>query len=257
MRVFVSWSGDHSKFIASALKEWLPFVFQGLDVWMSEQNIHAGANWNTELGKALQECKLGIICLTSESLRSRWLTFEAGALSAAINQSRVIPYLFQLKNSDVSPPLSQFQSVVADRDGTYKLVRSINDALGNLWGEEEKLRTVFLRWWPDLEKQLDNIEQVDTTQIRSDRDLLEEILDLARQTGIRDLNTILGQLFACPNIKRIEVATKEVAGATTNRLSLRITVAKKLPLAEVPRDQLIPSSVFGMPTDVVEGSEMD
>lgn len=86
---------------------------------------------------------------------------------------------------------------------------------------------------------------------------VEEILDLARQTGIRDLNTILGQLFACPNIKRIEVATKEVAGAATTRLSLRITVAKKLPLADVPRDQLIPSSVFGMPTDVVEGSERD
>src|ERR1700730_4739337 len=111
MKVFVSWSGDRSKAVASALKHWLPFVFQGLDVWMSEQNIQAGAKWGTELGKALGECKLGIICLTPESLQSRWLTFEAGALSTAIDGSRVIPYRFQLRRSDISPPLSQFQDV--------------------------------------------------------------------------------------------------------------------------------------------------
>ena len=38
----------------------------------------------------------------------------------------------------------------------------------------------------------------------------------------------------------------------TSRVALRITVTKKLPLAEVRPEELIPSSVFGMPTDVVE-----
>lgn len=254
MKVFVSWSGDRSKLIASALQRWLPYVFLGLDVWMSEQSVHAGAKWGSELGKALSECRLGIICLTAECLQSRWLTFEAGALSAAMSDARVVPYLFELKSSDVGPPLSQFQSVVADRDGTLKLVRSINDALEKPWREDEMLRTAFMNWWPRLEEQLNTIEHVETPQARSDRDLLEEILDLARQTGIRDLNTILGQLFASPNVKRIEVAFKQVAGVQTNRLSLKITVAHKLPLAEVPRDQMIPSSVFGMATDVVEGA---
>jgi hypothetical protein len=52
----------------------------------------------------------------------------------------------------------------------------------------------------------------------------------------------------------VEVAPKQVAGVITNRLALRITVAKKLPLAEIPPDQLIPSTIFGMHTDVVEGA---
>jgi len=254
MRIFLSWSGNRSKNIASALKGWLPFVFQGLNVWMSEQDIQAGSKWGAELGQALAECKLGVICLTAESLESRWLTFEAGALSTAIAGSRVIPYRFQLERSDISPPLSQFQDVAADEAGTLSLVRSINDALGRPWPEEETLRTVFQKWWPTLLEQLQKIEHIEQREVRTDRELLEEILDLARQTGIRDLNTTLGTLLAAPNVRRVEVAPKQVAGTLTDCLALRIIVSKKLPISEIPRAELIPPMIFGMPTDVVEGA---
>lgn len=253
-KVFLSWSGDRSKAVASALKYWLPRVFLGLDVWISEQDVQAGAKWGSELGEALAECKLGIICLTAESLQSRWLTFEAGALSTAIAGSRVIPYRFQLERSDIGPPLSQFQDVSADERGTLSLVRSINDALGKPWSEESMVREVFQQWWPKLEEQLLAVEHIEQTQARSDRELLEEILDLARQTGIRDLNTALGQLLTVPNVLRVEVAPKKVAGTVTNCLALRVTVAQKMPVAQIPRDQIIPSSIFGMPTDVVESA---
>ena len=69
---------------------------------------------------------------------------------------------------------------------------------------------------------------------------------------MRDLNNLLGQVLLLPNVRRVEVAPKMVAGEASNRLALRITVAKKLSLAQIPRDQLIPPSIFGMPTDVVE-----
>ena len=90
MKVFISWSGDRSKVIASALKHWLPDVFQGLQVWMSDHDIYAGSKWGMEIGAVLEESKIGIICLTPESLKSHWLAFEAGALSTAIAQSRVM-----------------------------------------------------------------------------------------------------------------------------------------------------------------------
>ena len=221
---------------------------------MSEQDIQAGTKWGAELGQALGECKLGIICLTAESLQSRWLTFEAGALSTAIKGSRVIPYRFQLERSDIGPPLSQFQDVGADESGTLSLVRSINGALGKPWQEDAQLRELFQNLWPSLERDLSSIQHFEQVKVRSDRDLLEEILDLARQTGIRDLNTALGQLFSGPNVLRVEVAPKIVAGKLTNRLALRITVAKKLPLTQIPQEQLIPSSIFGMATDIVEGA---
>jgi len=56
-----------------------------------------------------------------------------------------------------------------------------------------------------------------------------------------------------PNVRKIEVAPKRVAEEVINELSLLIIVTKKLPVAQVPSDQLIPSSIFGMLTDVVEG----
>lgn len=98
---------------------------------MSEQDIQAGTKWDQELGKALRECKVGIVCVTPDSMSSRWLAFESGALCVAVLGSRVIPYRFQVRSSDIGPPLAQFHHVDADREGTYHVVRSINGAFEN------------------------------------------------------------------------------------------------------------------------------
>jgi hypothetical protein len=240
MKVLISWSGERSKAIASALKNWLPHVFQKLQVFMSDHDIQAGVRWGSELDGTLETCNFGIICLTPESLESHWLTFEAGALSKSIKESRVIPYRFQLQASDVGPPL--------------KLILSINEALDHPFLDEEKVRLAFSVWWPILGKMLDEIPLTAEREIRSDRAVLEEILEIVRQSGMRDLNNLLGQVLLLPNVRRVEVAPKMIAGEASNRLALRITVAKKLPLGQIAPDQLIPSSIFGMPTDVVEGA---
>lgn len=252
MKVFISWSGERSKSIANALKHWLPDVIQGLQVWMSDHDIQAGVRWTGELSDELAQCYFGIVCLTPENLDSHWLTFEAGALSKAIEKSRVVPYRFQLRPSDIGPPLSQFQGVDANKEGTLKLVLSIHNALENPLGDEGKIARAFDHWWSDLKNMLAEIPKTATRVIRSDRELLEEVLEIVRQSGIRDLNNRLGRILLLPNVKRVEVAPKIVAGEVTSQLALRITIAKKLPPAQVPADQLIPSSIFGMPTDVVE-----
>ena len=96
---------------------------------MSDHDIQAGARWGSELGGELEASNFGILCLTPENLQSHWLTFEAGALSKAIKELRVAPYPFQLRASEVGPPLSQFQGVDANEEGTLKLILSINEAL--------------------------------------------------------------------------------------------------------------------------------
>jgi hypothetical protein len=255
MNVFVSWSGNRSKIIATALKWWLPDMFQGLHVWMSNQDILAGSRWDRELVGELETSNFGVICLTPESLKSHWLTFEAGALSKVLKDSRVIPYRFQLRESDVSPPLSQFQGVDADEEGTLKLVLSINDALDKSLQDEARTKRAFEHWWPDLQKKLTEIPSTPPVEIRSDRDLLEEILEIVRKSGIRDLNNLLLRILLLPNVQRVEMAPKHVAGEDTHRLALRITVAKKLPPEQIPPDQLIPPSIFGLPTDVVEAAQ--
>ena len=123
--------------------------------------------------------------------------------------------------------------------------------------DEPAIRRAFEHWWPDLQKMLAEIPSTARHEVHSERELLEEVLEIVRQSGIRDLNNLLGQILLLPNVRSIEVASKQVAGEVMRRLALRITVTRKLPLAQIPSDQLIPSSIFGMPTDVVEATQQD
>jgi hypothetical protein len=181
MKIFISWSGERSKDVASSLKNWLSDVFQDDEIFMSDHDIEAGARWANKLNAELEESSFGIICLTSDNLKAPWLLFEAGALSKAIDESHVVPYLLNLKSTNVAGPLAQFQSVSADKEGTLKLIRSINEVRERKL-LEEKLLKLFNKWWPDLEEKLQIIPAVEEDKDidRSDRALLEEILELLR-----------------------------------------------------------------------------
>jgi hypothetical protein len=67
MKVFLSQSGERSKIIALALRQWLPDVIQSLEPWVSSEDIDAGVRWNNEVTKELSETRFGIICLTREN----------------------------------------------------------------------------------------------------------------------------------------------------------------------------------------------
>jgi hypothetical protein len=53
MRVFVSWSGERSKVMAFALRDWLPLVLHYARPWLSERDIQAGQRWTLEVGTEL------------------------------------------------------------------------------------------------------------------------------------------------------------------------------------------------------------
>lgn len=190
MKVFVSWSGQKSKSIASAFKEWLPDLVQSVDVFMSQHDIEAGSRWGTELSVQLQDCNFGIICITPDNIVAPWLLYESGSLGKSIEQSRVIPFRIGIASADVPYPLAQFQNVNADREGTLKLLESINSVNSHKL-EPERLRRLFDKLWPDFESKIAAAEKLTETVPlkRSDRDLLEELLQITR--GIdRDLKRV-------------------------------------------------------------------
>ena len=51
----------------------------------------------------------------------------------------------------------------------------------------------------------------------------------------------------------VEVARRWRDGAPTNDVGIRVIVEEKLPPDEVPEGELFPSSLEGIPVDVVEG----
>jgi hypothetical protein len=181
--VFISWSGNRSKHVAEALREWLPMVLQVAKPFLSKKDIDKGSRWHIELANALETTKVGIVCLTPENPLAPWLLFEAGALSKTVDRGTVVcTYLLAgLQPSDVRPPLSEFQATKAEKDETQQMLQSINKAIGSPLAEHT-LNGVFDALWPMLEAKLSALPEPETNvpPKRNLEDMISEVLDLSR-----------------------------------------------------------------------------
>jgi hypothetical protein len=188
MKIFISWSGIRSKYVADALRGWIPKVLQAVKPWMSDEDISMGTRWALELSNELEETKVGIVCLTPENQHSSWIMFEAGALSKTIEHSYVCPYLIDLPPSQLSGPMSQFQAATATKEGTERMLNTLNKALGISQIPPMEFEEIFDVWWPKLEQQLNTIPTAPEHQLppRSTEEILEEIVRNTREHLRRD-----------------------------------------------------------------------
>ncbi len=189
MRVFISWSGEVSMNIAVAIKEWLPAVLQAVKPYCSLDDVVKGTRWSTEVSKELEASKVGIICLVRENLQAPWIMFEAGALSKNVDKSKVCPILFGgITSSDVQGPLAQFQSAKFEKEEIRKVIGMINRELGDSGLANKVFDEVFDMWWPKLEERIETalkaVKKVSDKGERSEKDILEEVVKLTRQTAM-------------------------------------------------------------------------
>ena len=200
MKVFISWSGELSRKLGEILRTWLPGTLQSVKPYFTPEDVEKGARWNTEIAKQLNESSIGIFCLTAESLNSSWLMFEAGALSKHIDRSHICPILFGIDNADLKGPLVQFQSTLFHKEDMLKLIHTVNNCCKENRLEKDVLESVFEIWWPKLDTEVTNAvkthreersgsKQQSALEIRPDRELMEEILELVRLVST---NTKLG-----------------------------------------------------------------
>jgi hypothetical protein len=189
MRVFISWSGSVSHKVAVILRDWLPSVIQSIKPYVSSEDIDKGARWSSDIAGELDASAYGILCLTPDNVDAPWINFEAGALGKSVEKSRVSPFLFRLKRSEVDGPILQFQSTVLEKDDVLKLLRSMNAACQQDALEEGRLEKTFSVWWPKLEEELNAIPAAtpvaDGAKTEPDPNaqmakVLEELLDLTR-----------------------------------------------------------------------------
>ena len=164
MKVFLSWSDQTSRKVAGALGDWLPYVIQAITPFISSDDINKGDRWQDELVTQLKETSYGIICLTRHNISAAWMNFEAGAISNAIKQSCVSPFLFHVESAKVSGPLNQFQLTVYGKDDNFnkqevfRLLSSINNTLPlDQQVLHERLRRQFEKWWCELKERLAKI----------------------------------------------------------------------------------------------------
>lgn len=205
MKVFISWSGEKSREFAEILKGWLPSVIQAVKPYFTPDDIEKGARWSNEISKELEQSSVGIICLTRSNLQSPWVMFEAGALAKSIEKSRVVPMLFGVDPSDLQGPLLQFQAASFGEKEVRKLMKTINNALGDKSLDNQVLEAVFKKWWPEFSQQVSEVLKADTPdqelELRTDREILEEILEISRASfygSSRDARLVIDPILLKP-----------------------------------------------------------
>jgi hypothetical protein len=186
MKVFISWSGDRSMAIAEKLRDWLPTIVQSVEPFISTQDVPVGGRGLNVLASELQNCSFGILCLTQENKQEPWIHFEAGALSKVIEASRIVPLLLDLKISDLTGPLVQFQAIaIENRDRVFALIKALAEHSSPPI-PESRLQRLFDSLWPELEETVSQLKIAAASEpkqdARSEREIMEEILLLSRNT---------------------------------------------------------------------------
>lgn len=187
MKIFISWSGQLSKELAEVFRDWIPGVLQFVKPYFTPGDMEKGSRWSSEIAKELQESQIGIIVLTRENLSEPWIMFEAGALSKQLEKSQICPILFGVEDTDLVGPLVQFQATSFTKADMKKLVKTINNACGDERLVDNVIDTVFEMWWSKLESQIKLVMGKERgrgqKELRSDRELVEEILSLTRMSA--------------------------------------------------------------------------
>jgi hypothetical protein len=184
MRIFLSWSGERSRRVALALREWLPLVLHYTQPWMSDLDIAAGQRWGEQIETGLSTSEFGILCCTKDNLTAPWLLFEAGALAHALARETVCPLALDIEFADLSGPLAQFQAKKCDGGGLLDLVRAINHRATEPV-PEHRLYDLHLALWGKLYKELQAISASadERPQSRPDSEILEQVLAAVQNLG--------------------------------------------------------------------------
>jgi hypothetical protein len=191
MDVFISFSGKRSRMIAEAIKEVVEAVIPHVHTWVASQNMPVGSPWMERLTSELSRAGFGILCLTKGNLEAPWVAYEAGALMRSFGKSRVCPYLNDVEISHLSQlplPYAAFQAVQSDREGTYRLVRSIWEQVPQDRREEkELLDKKFTKFWPELKKTLDQVRKVTEPPTEMDELRREMSLQSSKVDALHDV----------------------------------------------------------------------
>lgn len=221
MKIFISWSGADSLQIAKILRDWIPNVIQAVKPYVSAEDIDKGTRWAADISKELDDSSYGIICLTKNNISAPWINFEAGALSKKVDKSKLSPFLFKIKPSEITGPILQFQHTRSDdKEDILKLLSSINKQ-----GEfltSERLISSFEQWWPALSLELSKIvePEIETkepvkaskggsnAEIQNLSQIVESLLDISRTNH---------QLLRNPEVLLPEDYVRKVLGRKIGR----------------------------------------
>jgi len=230
------------------LRVWLKNVIQVVDPYVSSEDIEKGTRWFAEIGRNLEEAKVGIVCLTRENMTKPWVLFESGAISRSIERSRVTPLLIDLGPADLSGPLAQFQATTITKAEMLRLVKSIGTQLNDDRFTPVLIESAFQKWWPDFQSQVTDAVRLAGSvrrqpHVRSDREVLEELLETTRSiaqhaTRQREETSVPGFVTGRTVSPRQPVFAEIISGLEKRRRRLLIAALEAASAAEITDETL-------------------
>jgi len=186
MKIFLSWSGNRSKYIASCLNKWIPNMVPHMNIWFSEKDIQKGKIWFEEIQKALtdDETVCSLLCLTPENIHSDWINFEAGCFLGKIGHGGIFTLLYEVKAEDITFPLAAFQKTSLKKKDFKKMIQTLNKSSGLNKIKNNQLDYLFSNAWKELEKELKKVPKSESPEKipdkRSDSEIIREVLATVR-----------------------------------------------------------------------------
>jgi hypothetical protein len=182
VRVFISWSGTAERLVAEALRGAIETVSAGrARPFVSSQDIAKGKRGLAVIAETLEATDFGVVLVSKKNQHAPWLNFESGALARAL-KSPVATILLDLKPSDVTGPIAQFQATsFADDDDMRELLLQIVMAAD----ENMPSKTVdhlFAAEWPDVKSSWKPTKAGETAEpSRGVEDMLGELVTRLRR----------------------------------------------------------------------------
>jgi ribosome-binding protein aMBF1 (putative translation factor) len=214
VKVFFAWSGPTSEQLAEFMREWIPSVIQAVKPFMSTQDIRKGQRWANEIGARLADADFAVLCLTPTNLNSRWIHYEAGAVSR-IEGCRVSALLLDVPVTQIEFPLQQFQHTRLTKRDLWQFVRDLNERCKTPL-DDARLRKAFERNYPDVEAEIERLKATlaqeqggHAAPARSTEAILSDLLTV--QQGMEEKLTSL----------RAEVRRSEAPGRAESPISIR------------------------------------
>lgn len=205
MQIFLSWSGELSKQIATIFYNWLPSVLQNATPYLSAEDIDKGEKWINSISKNLSDTSIGIIFVTKENVTAPWINYEIGALSNSLEAANVCPLLIDMSKKDIDSrsPLFHYQATSIEEKDIFKLLKTINNRQKENEITEQALRKTFGWAWSELDDEIKKVLDQEKKQKQeenkknekmieeSNNDAMHEILELLRSIKKGQVNTEL------------------------------------------------------------------
>jgi hypothetical protein len=208
MRIFVSWSGQEVKPVASLLSALVGTCLGSSDVFFSDDIVPGGRPLE-EIDAALIGAEAAFVLVSQSTMRAPWLNYELGSLGARIDRMRVIPILLDLSPGELISPVSQYGAMKYDDEA--KLLNTLRVLNANRESSSINpitVETTFSALWgkfvKDVKATVSTFPKSDAVPI-TDREMLERIIrTLESQTSKRaDNDPVNIHTTGAPRARRV------------------------------------------------------